>query len=46
MQKLDKQTIRQELERLPGWQYRDGSLRREWQFADFKEAMRFINQVV
>jgi 4a-hydroxytetrahydrobiopterin dehydratase len=33
------------LQTLPGWQLKDGELTREFSFADFREAMSFVNAV-
>ncbi len=39
---LSEERIREELASLPGWEYRDGRLKRAFRFKDFKEAMSFI----
>jgi 4a-hydroxytetrahydrobiopterin dehydratase len=33
------------LEREPKWRFAQGQLEREWSFADFVEAMAFVNRV-
>ena len=40
--KLDDETIRQRLESLPGWGFRDGQIFREFQFEDFRQAFSFM----
>lgn len=41
--KLDE--IADALHHLPQWQYENGTLSKEWKFADFGEAMAFINSI-
>jgi 4a-hydroxytetrahydrobiopterin dehydratase len=41
--RLDDQAIRRLLAELPGWQVRDGRLRRTFVFRDFVAAMGFVN---
>ena len=42
---LDEDTIRARLASLPGWALDDGrALRREWRFADFAQALAFLNR--
>lgn len=45
MKKLDAVEIEKKLSRLKGWSVKGEAIEKEWQFADFPEAMRFINQV-
>lgn len=42
---LKKQEIEARLESRPGWKRHDDEIRREYKFADFKEAMAFVNRV-
>ncbi|MBM4385881.1 MAG: 4a-hydroxytetrahydrobiopterin dehydratase [Deltaproteobacteria bacterium] len=37
--------VRAGLAQLPGWELRDGRLRREYAFADFSEAFAFMTRV-
>jgi 4a-hydroxytetrahydrobiopterin dehydratase len=41
--KLDE--IADALHHLPQWQYENGTLAKEWKFADFGEAMAFTNSI-
>lgn len=43
-EKLDKQEIAKELEKLPGWTIKDGNLHRTFEFADFSEAFGFMTR--
>ncbi len=45
MQKLEGKELLEAVEKLPGWKIDDGKLLRDFLFADFKEAMKFVNQV-
>ncbi len=45
MTKLTIEQIRERLNGLGGWELRNGRLRKEWRFKDFKEALQFINRV-
>jgi len=45
MTKLDPTTLQTALKTLPGWHLADAKLIRDSVFADFKAAMRFVNQV-
>ncbi len=45
MQKLHLEKIKQKLSTIKGWQLEGKSIAKEWQFNNFKDAMRFINQV-
>lgn len=42
---LTESEIRQEIGKLPGWQHKDKAIQRTFEFSDFKNAMRFVNQV-
>ncbi len=39
---LEKNEIGKALEKLPGWSYEEGRLRREYRFADFVHAFGFM----
>jgi 4a-hydroxytetrahydrobiopterin dehydratase len=43
--RLDTAEIGRRLERLPGWEIRDGKLHRDFTFSDFAEAFRFMTEV-
>lgn len=43
--RLEDHEIQARLEGLTGWQIRDGKLHREFEFADFVDAFRFISGV-
>ncbi len=45
MKSLTNDEIAKFLQREPEWELRDGALSREWTFADFAEAMRFVGRV-
>jgi 4a-hydroxytetrahydrobiopterin dehydratase len=45
MQKLSQQEIQQKLNTVAGWKQTDDAIEKKWEFGDFKEAMKFINQV-
>lgn len=45
MQKLSKEAVDQALAELPGWALESGEMERTFTFADFAEAMHFVNQV-
>lgn len=45
MQKLSKEAVDQALAELPGWALEAGEMVRTFTFADFAEAMHFVNQV-
>ena len=45
MPALSPAEITQGLAQLPGWQLNDGLLTRTFDFADFREAMSFVNSV-
>jgi 4a-hydroxytetrahydrobiopterin dehydratase len=43
--RLEEREIQSRLEGLTGWELRDGKLHREFAFADFVEAFRFVSGV-
>jgi 4a-hydroxytetrahydrobiopterin dehydratase len=45
MSRLPDAEITGRLARLPGWERRGGEIRRVFSFADFEEAMVFVNRV-
>lgn len=45
MSALSPDQINERLAGLSGWKLRDGALRREFSFSDFREAMSFVNEV-
>jgi len=45
MKRLSESEIEQGLARLPGWQRAGDAITRSFAFADFKEAMAFVNRV-
>ncbi len=45
MAKLSAVELDEKLKDLPGWKLDSGRLVRDWQFADFVQAMAFVHQV-
>ena len=45
MPKLSPSEIETKLKDLPGWSLQEGALVRDWEFADFVQAMTFVNHV-
>jgi 4a-hydroxytetrahydrobiopterin dehydratase len=45
MKKLSKENISNKLQTIPNWYLDRDALRRDWQFTDFKEALKFINLI-
>jgi len=45
MSRLDETQIAERLAALTGWQRVGDAIRRTWRFADFKQAMAFVNRV-
>ncbi|MCL5268705.1 MAG: 4a-hydroxytetrahydrobiopterin dehydratase [Bacteroidetes bacterium] len=43
--KLAKQEIETRLKNLPGWQYVDNSIRKDFKLKDFQEAMAFVVKI-
>ena len=43
--KLEAKLVQELLKQVPGWQVQDDKLTRQFQFQDFKAAMRFVNQM-
>ena len=46
MAKLSENAIRQALTNLPGWELTEEGLRKKYEFADFPEAVRFVDRLV
>jgi 4a-hydroxytetrahydrobiopterin dehydratase len=42
---LTEQEVQKALQTLPAWNKSGGLIRRQFEFADFKQAMAFVNQV-
>lgn len=42
---LRKEEILQELENLPGWEYKEDKIRKEFAFENFRDAMGFITRL-
>lgn len=42
---LDRNDIEQALRELAGWSYEEGTLRRSYEFGDFREAVSFIVRI-
>ena len=42
---LDDRTVATKLQSLPRWKLENGELVRRWEFANFVEAMQFVNSV-
>lgn len=45
MPALTKQDVEERLKRLSGWKRDDDEIEKKFEFADFKEAMTFVNKV-
>ncbi|MFZ0389158.1 MAG: 4a-hydroxytetrahydrobiopterin dehydratase [Calditrichia bacterium] len=45
MQKLSPEEICERVDKLEGWHIDKEAIKKEWQFAGFKEAVQFINKV-
>lgn len=42
---LSREQAEEMLEETPGWTHRNGAIERDFEFADFREAIAFINEV-
>lgn len=45
MEKLNENEIAQRLEKLKGWEYKDGSITKTYQFENFKEAFSVMTRI-
>lgn len=45
MEKLDQNIIKEKLKELPGWFLDKDTIRKDWKFGNFKEALSFINKM-
>jgi 4a-hydroxytetrahydrobiopterin dehydratase len=45
MEPFDQETLDQRVAELPGWEARDGALRKSYSFDDFAGAMAYANRV-
>ncbi|MBN2364556.1 MAG: 4a-hydroxytetrahydrobiopterin dehydratase [Calditrichaeota bacterium] len=45
MEKLNQSEIQQRLTEVKGWKLDGNAIKKEFEFSDFSEAMKFINQV-
>ena len=43
---LTSEEVKQNLEMLPGWEYEEKMLSKEFQFEDFLDAFNFLNELV
>jgi len=44
MEKLSEDQLDRELKELPGWEVKDGKLKKEYKFKDFNEAFGFMTR--
>ena len=45
MSRLDEQEVAAALRATPGWERADAEIRRSYRFADFRQALAFVNRV-
>ncbi|MGH7863622.1 MAG: 4a-hydroxytetrahydrobiopterin dehydratase [Candidatus Binataceae bacterium] len=45
MPKLTDKQIEQELEDLPGWEYKDGAISKLYRFKEFRDGIEFVNRI-
>jgi 4a-hydroxytetrahydrobiopterin dehydratase len=45
MARLNQNEVRSRLSALSGWELDDGEIQKKYRFADFREAMTFVNRV-
>lgn len=45
MPKLDEQAIRRRLAEIPGWEFREGAIRKQFQLKSFPAAIALVNWV-
>ena len=44
MAKLDKAEIERRLSALPGWEFKDNAIRKQYRFKEFMDGIRFLNK--
>lgn len=42
---LSEKEIRENLKKLPGWEYADDKIKKEFKFTDFMDSLSFINKL-
>lgn len=42
---LSKEEIEKELQKAPGWEYKDDKISKQFEFKDFMDALNFINKL-
>jgi 4a-hydroxytetrahydrobiopterin dehydratase len=45
MAKLEKAAIERRLSALPGWEFKDNAIRKQYRFKEFMDGIRFLNKV-
>jgi 4a-hydroxytetrahydrobiopterin dehydratase len=45
MAKLEKAEIERRLNALPGWEFKDNAIRKQYRFKEFMDGIRFLNKV-
>ncbi len=45
MEKLTDAQVQEELQKIPGWELKEGEITRLYKFPDFKAALAFVNRV-
>jgi 4a-hydroxytetrahydrobiopterin dehydratase len=45
MAKLEKAEIERRLSALPGWEFKDNAIRKQYHFKEFMDGIRFLNKV-
>jgi 4a-hydroxytetrahydrobiopterin dehydratase len=45
MAKLEKAEIERRLSALPGWEFKDNAIRKQYRFKEFMDGIRFLNKV-
>lgn len=45
MAKLEQPEIKRRMGALPGWEFKDGAIRKLYRFKQFMDGIRFLNQV-
>jgi 4a-hydroxytetrahydrobiopterin dehydratase len=44
-EKLDEAEVNQSLEKLKGWKFKEDKIKKKFEFANFAEALAFVNRV-